>query len=210
MSKAYKYEIVSKTADVFFWHPDGRILPVTITGCDFDKRVTFTCKEELEFDEYKWGYFYNTYEDVAQAITHELTYIDWEVSGSAPDCINPWKLLLNREDYHNYTKHKRKEDAKDTLWCVHLGATYEDEYNWQYFEFKTLKKALTFFGKVDQHKVKLAYLSGDKCGELLELEDKQLWDTSDKRFNKHFRQVKASHVGRVKGWKDLRKQGNKF
>ena len=199
-----KYEIVTKTAKAFFWHPSGVVKEVTIIDCDFDKRVEFLYEDGTK-DEYKWGYFYGTVELASQAMNYELNYIDWESSLPSPDCINPWKLLLSKRNYTNWLKKRRKDQAKNTSWYVHLSEYYEDSEDRGMIchQFKTFKRALKCFSMIDECVVKSAFLSDRDCNELAELYDKQVYVVEHE--NPKVRMLKSFHIGKCSTYKEFQK-----
>lgn len=197
-----KYEVVSKTAKAFFWHPSGEIKEVTIIDCDFDKRVEFLY-EDGNKDDYKWGYLYDTEELASQAMNYELNYIDWESNLPAPNCIDPWRLLLSKKNYTQWLKKKRKDKAKETKWFVHISEMYQGDYTMVCHTFKTFKKALKCFSMINENIVKSAFLSDKDCNELAELDDKQVYVVEND--NPKVRMLKSFHVGKCSTYKDWRK-----
>lgn len=201
------YEIVSKQPIVYFWHPEGAIKKVRVVDCDFDKRVTMVCVDTGEGYYYKWGYVYDTYEDVVA--NQNFDYEAWSeglLELDTPACIDPWKLLLSNKNYAKYKKLKRKERSSATQWYVSVDN--ESYYNSKHF--KTQKAALKYFGSLDETMIEFALLGEWNTGlRLLEFENDTLWilehdhEFSPKSFKN--RTLKSRHVGKEETYKDWRK-----
>lgn len=193
----HQYEIISKKPTAFFWHPEGEIIKVTVIDCDFDKYVTMVDGKGNEY-YYKWGYVFNTQEAAEES--RDFDYVNW--AKSLPDCIDVWKVLLSNKDYAMFKKTKRKNLLSETEWFVAEG----DESYYTSTKFKTFKKALAYFGRLDEETTTFAALGeNNNVGNLSEIEDGFVWSLPKNRYDKSSRVIKSSHIGKEKTYKQWRK-----
>ena len=198
------YEIVSKNPVAYFMHWDGYVKKVTIIGCDFDKRVTFTY-EDGTTENYKWGYLYNTEQDAMDAVVGYQDYLSndsWDLD--VPDCINPWKLLISSKDYSMYKKLKRKEDNSCTSWYVSVN----DQNYYDSKHFTRLSDALNYFGNLDEKTIDNAVLGehNTDIGNLIEMENDTVFVIEPHKFHgKKGRMLKSRHLGKADTYKQWRK-----
>ncbi len=204
--KAYKYEIVSKQPTAYFYHWEGELKKVHVVNCDFDKYVDMVCVDTGEEFSYKWGYVYNTEKEATLAKKYHEEYLEMDYT-ECPDCIDPWKLLLSNKNYSLYKKTKRKEELAQNKWFV---AVDEDSY-YTSKHFRNQKAALDCFRKLDDTVIKYAALGEHNClGNLLELEDDELWWVPEGSYGHHrkgknTRTLKSRHFGKNKTYKQWRK-----
>lgn len=201
-TKHWKYEIVSKNPVVYFFSPCGDIKEATIIDCDFDKYVTFTYPDGQE-DSYKWGYVFKSHSDTELA----KKYYTEDGVDYCPNCINPWKMLLNNKNYNMYKKLKRKQREAKTEWFVAVG---DDSYSTSK-KFKTLIKSLNYLETLDEKEhdfIALGENNNQSCN-LIEVEDGVLYtiDQGRKRnfYKNKYYTIKSRHVGKVKTYKQWRK-----
>ncbi len=198
----FEYEIVSKQPTAFFWHPEGDIIKVKITHCDFDKYVTMVDEEGNEH-HYKWGYVFNTHEDAVLAKDcREEFHLCTRWLKESPNSINPWKLLLSNKNYAKFKKIQRKNKLSETEWFVAVG----DESYCTATKFKTFKKALTYFGRLGGKTATFAALGEhSNVGTLCEFEDDVVWILPKDKYSKSPRVIKSRHIGKAKTYKQWRK-----
>lgn len=205
MKKVYTdYMKFDKPTIAYFLHWEGRIEKIKIIDCDFNKYVTFLYEDGTE-EHYKWGYVFETYNLALQALD-AYNYVNskedednaWEYyMKNYPDCINPYKLLMSKKNYAMFTKLKRKQDKVMTQWYVAI----DDESYYTSTKFKTMRKALRYFGKLDGKVIEYACLGEQNTNlTLITFEDNLLWFENNDKYN-----LKSRHIGNVDTYKEWRK-----
>tara|TARA_R110000787_G_scaffold90842_1_gene191610 strand:+ start:2233 stop:2772 length:540 start_codon:yes stop_codon:yes gene_type:complete len=151
----------------------------------------------LSYDENK--YCWVEYNGVAENIKSGYLY-NYKNLNKELKWVCPYSLLLSNKDYAVYLRGQRHKTTYETLVKFKDG-DHKDK------NFSTLKKALSFYRKLDDTIIEYAFLR--ECVDrfntrgLVVLEGDNLY--CENIGGKSYSKIKASHIGRIANFKQWRK-----